>query len=82
MRLLFIRGNWTKILEGVIADFTFMNLLIYLVFGRDKTFDMQSMRAFKSLKAYHFFANRLASNMWLPDCATDSLHIVYVRGFV
>ena len=30
--------SWPKTLEGVIADFTFMNLLICLVCGRDKTF--------------------------------------------
>ena len=32
-----------------------MNLLMYLVYGREKTFDMQSMKAFRSLKAYKFF---------------------------
>ena len=38
-------------------EFTFMNLLIYLVYGRDKTFDMQSLKlkAYKLLKAYKFF---------------------------
>ena len=30
--------SWTKTLKGVIADFTFMNLLIYLVYGRDENF--------------------------------------------
>ena len=59
-----------------------MNLLIYLVCGRDKTFDMHSMRAFKSLKQYLFFADGFVSNMWLRDCATDSPRVVYVRGFV
>ena len=39
-----------KTLEGVIADFAFMNLLIYLVSGREMS-DMQLMRAFKFLKA-------------------------------
>ena len=72
----------TITLEGVIADFTFMNLLIYLVFGWDRTFDMQSMRAFKSLKAYRFFADGLDSNVWLHDCATDSPCVVFMRGFV
>ena len=43
---------------------------------------MQSMRAFKSLKAYRFFADEFVSNVWLHDCATDSHHVVYVRGFV
>ena len=44
--------NWTKNLAGVLVEFSFMNLLVYLVYGRDKTFDMQSMKAFRSLKAY------------------------------
>ena len=47
--------EWKKELKGVLNDFTFMNLLIYLVYGRDKSFDMQSLKAFKSLKAYKFF---------------------------
>ena len=47
--------NWTKNLDGMLVEFTFMNLLIYLVYGREKTFDMQSMKAFRSLKAYKFF---------------------------
>lgn len=47
--------NWTKNLAGMLVEFTFMNLLIYLVYGREKTFDMQSTKAFTSLKAYKFF---------------------------
>ena len=47
--------NWTKNLAGLLMESTFMNLLIYLVYGREKTFDMQSMKAFRSLKAYKFF---------------------------
>ena len=47
---------WTKDLANTtLKEFTFMNLLVYLVYCRDKTFDMDSMRAFKSLKAYKFF---------------------------
>lgn len=46
--------DWSKNRRGVLVDFTFMNQLLYLVYGRDKTFGMQSMRAFKSLKAYRF----------------------------
>ena len=47
--------QWGKQLKGVLKDFTFMNLLIYLVYGRDKSFDMQSLKVFKSLKAYKYF---------------------------
>ena len=73
--------DWSKYRRGVLVDFT-MNLLLYLVCGRDKTFDMQSMRAFKSLKVYRFFADGFVSNVWLHDCRTSEPRIVYVRGFV
>lgn len=73
---------WSKSTQGVLVDFTFMNLLVYLVYGRDKTFDMESMRAFKSLKAYKFFADGFVSNVWLHDCKTENPRIVFVRGFV
>ena len=43
---------WTKTLNGILMDFTFINLPIRIVYGRDKTFDMDSLKAFKSLKAY------------------------------
>ena len=59
-----------------------MNLLVYLVYGRDKTFDMQAMKAFKSLKAYKFFADGYVSNVQLHDSTTSSPRIVYARGFV
>ena len=47
--------KWDKRLNGVLKDFTFTNLLMYFVYGRDKSFDMQSLKSFKSLKAYKFF---------------------------
>ena len=40
-----------------------MNLLIYLVYGRDKTFDMQSLKAFRSLKAYKYFVMALLEHL-------------------
>ena len=43
--------TWMKNLADVLAKFTFMNLLIYLVYGRNKTFNMQSVKAFRSLEA-------------------------------
>jgi len=45
---------WSKKLLDVLTEFTFMKLLIYLVYGRDKTFDMESMKAFRSLKAFKY----------------------------
>ena len=46
--------NWMKNLAGLLVEFTFINLLIYF-YGRDKAFDIQSMKAFRSLKAYKLF---------------------------
>ena len=37
--------TWSKTIRGMLTDFTFNNLLVYLVYDGDKTFDMQSMRA-------------------------------------
>ena len=64
-----------------LQDFTFMNLLLYRVCGRDKTFDMESMRAFKSLNAYIyilFFADVYIRNVCLHNCETERPRIVYV----
>ena len=55
-----------------------MNLLVYLVYSRDKTFDMHSLRAFKSLKAYKFFYDE---NVWVYKCpcANDmALSVVFL----
>ena len=78
--------EWSKKLKGVLKDFTFMNLLIYLVYGRDKSFDMQSLKAFKSLKAYKFFYDEFVKNVWvhefLPISEEGSLRILYFYAYV
>ena len=77
--------SWTKNLSGVLVEFTFMNLLIYLVYGRDKTFDMQSMKAFRSLKAYKFFFDGFVRNVWVFECPRISnlnLRVLYFRAYV
>ena len=50
-----ITEHWSKTLDCTLKDFTFMNLLVYLVYSWDKTFNMHSLKAFKSLKAYKLF---------------------------
>ena len=81
-------SQWKKETKGCLKDFTFMNLLIYLVYGRDKSFDMQSLKAFKSLKAYKFFYDGFVKNVWVYEClpATTSdnviLRVVYFRAYV
>lgn len=77
--------QWDKKLSGVLKEFTFMNLLIYLVYGRDKTFDMQILKAFKSLKAFKFFYDGFVRNVWVHQCPTNNelhLRVLYFRAFV
>ena len=59
--------EWNKKLTGVLKDFTFMNLLIYLIYGRDKSFDMQLLKTFKALKAYKFFYDGFVKNVWVHE---------------
>ena len=56
--------DWTKSLD-CLEEFGYGQLFVYLVESRDKTFDHQSMRAFKSLKGYLFFADGFVKNMWI-----------------
>ena len=77
--------QWTKDFGSVVKEFHFMNVLTYLVYGRDKTFDMESMRAFRSLKGYCFFADGLVKNVWTHSFLSqerDDVTITYVRGYV
>ena len=46
-----------------LSDFAFMDLYTYLVSSRNKTFDRESLKAFKSLKAYKYFADDLVRNV-------------------
>ena len=77
--------EWSKVLRGTLKDFTFMNLLVYLVYSRDKTFDMHSLKAFKSLKAYKFFHDGFIRNIWVHECPNVNdiaLRVLYFRAFV
>ena len=77
--------DWNKKLDGVLVDYIFMNLLVYLVYGRDKSFDMQSLNAFKSLKAFKFFYDGFIKNVWVLECPSTNqldLRILYFRAFV
>ena len=59
-----------------LKDFTFMNLLVYLVYGRDRSFDMESLKAFKSLKAYKFFHDGFVRNVWVHQFpSTNQLNL-------
>ena len=56
-----------------------MNLLVYLVYERDKTFDMQSMKALKSL------LGGFVRNVWVYQCSCTNdlrLRVLYFRAFV
>ena len=77
--------EWGKELGEKLTDFTLVNIIVYLVYGRDKTFDMHALRAHKSLKAYKFFYDGFAKNVWVYECqATNDLspRVLYFRAFV
>lgn len=63
-----------------------MNLLVYLVYSRDKSFDMQSLKAFKSLKAYKYFYDGFVKNVWVhepdPGDLPQQPRIIYFRAYV
>ena len=65
-------GSWAKDLS-LLSDFTFMDLFVYLVESSDKTYDQCSMRAFKSLKAYRYFADGYVQNAWVTEATPDLL---------
>ena len=67
--------SWSKSLD-CLKQFHFVNLIVYLIECRDKTFDQESMRAFKSLKAYRFFADGYVKNMWLYQYPGSSLIVL------
>ena len=48
-----------------LKDFAFMYLFVYLVYGRDKSINMESLKAFQSLKAYKFFHDGFVRNVWV-----------------
>ena len=77
-------SEWGKKLDSL-KDFTFMNLLVYLVYGRDRSFNMESLKAFKSLKAYKFFHDGFVRNVWVhqfPSTNQLNLKVLCFRGFV
>ena len=37
--------EWGKRIGGILNDFTLLNVTVYLVYGQDKSFDMQSLLA-------------------------------------
>ena len=80
-----VTEHWSKRLDSTLKDFTFMNLLVYLVYSQDKTFDMHSLKAFKSLKAYKFFYDGFVRNVWVCECPNVNniaLRVLYFCAFV
>lgn len=48
------KGDWVRNLSNI-PEFDIGKLKYYLTENRNKTFDKEGMRAYKSLKAYEFF---------------------------
>lgn len=78
-----VTEGWSKCFADNVEEFHFIHLLTYLVYSRDKSFDMQSMKAFRSLKGYRFFADNYVHNVWTrrwPE--QNGISVTYVRGYV
>lgn len=72
--------SWKKDLKGVLREFRFMNLLVYLVCSRDKSFDMQALKTFK------YFYDGFVKNVRVSEPGTGhfplQLRIIYFRAYV
>ena len=78
--------NWSKTLKGL-SDFTFMDLYTYLVSSHNITFDCESWKAFRSLKAYKYFADGLVRNVHgghitANDLVTIKAHFSHVAALM
>ncbi|KAJ8318643.1 hypothetical protein KUTeg_003734 [Tegillarca granosa] len=56
-------AEWTNSLTSVPKKFDYMKLRGYLIDSRNKTFDKESMRAFKSLKGFKYFDSGYVQRM-------------------
>ncbi len=72
--------GWSKEVGSSLENFHFVHLHAFLVESRDKTFDAKSLRAFKSLKGYTFFADGFVRNVWLKTFPDSD--VVYFRSYV
>ena len=68
--------QWTKDISPI-RGYWFMKLYQYLIKSTDSTFDKESMRAVKFLKAYKYFADGLVRNVWAHHLEDQ----VVVRGY-
>ena len=65
--------DWTGL-----SDFTFADLYTYLVSSRNKTFDRESLKAFKSLKAYRYLEDDLVRNVY--TCHIPASELVAIEA--
>ena len=61
--------SWSKD-ASFISTFTFMDLYEYLIHSAEKEFNRESMKTFKSLKAYKYFEDHLVRNVWVHNEGT------------
>ena len=71
---------------SVLSTFSLINLVVYLVYSKDKSFNMDSLRAHKSLKACKFYYDGFMKNVWLHEFSPseEPLHLrfVYFHSYV
>ena len=67
-------GAWSNDLR-LLVDFTFMDLYTYLVESKDKSFDKESLKSFKSLKGYRHFSDGFVQNVWVHELGSSKLSL-------
>ena len=71
---------WSKDLR-VLSDFTFMDLYTYLVDSKDKSYDKESLKSFKSLKGYRYFSDEFVHNVWIHELPTGKYLYLHCHCF-
>ena len=75
-----VTDGWSKS-TNLLPDFTFMHLYTYLTESKNKTFDLESIKAFKSLKAYKYFAANYIQDTSLYYFGSEE-KVLYIRARV
>ena len=67
-------GAWSNDLR-LLVDFTFMDLYTYLVESKDKSFDKEILKSFKSLKGYRHLSDGFVQNVCVRELGSSKLSL-------
>ena len=65
----------------MLFDFMFMDLYTYLVESKDKSYDKESLKSFKSLKGYRYFSDGFVQNVWIHKLPTGKYLYLHCHCF-